>query len=142
MEQEQQINGLLKQFKLRRTPTRSKILSLYLHKKYALAHRDIETTLSEEFDRVTIYRTLHTFEEKGLIHKVYDGSAAVKYALCGIECHKQEPHSHNHVHFTCYKCERTFCIENTNVPAIQLPGNYKTEAIHLFAKGICENCNT
>ena len=137
---QQQVNKLLKRFGLRRTPTRSRILELYLDKDYALAHRDIENTLRVEFDRVTIYRTLHTFEDKGLIHKVYDGNSAVKYALCGAEC-SEVHHEHNHVHFTCNNCEKTFCLEESNVPQIKLPPNFKTDNIYLFAKGLCDNCN-
>lgn len=141
MKQPDRIQTLLKRFQLRRTPTRVAILKLYTDRDYALAHRDIEKTLSEQFDRVTIYRTLHTFEESGLIHRVYDDSAAVKYALCGDECTHHEKHEHNHVHFTCSNCEKTFCIENTPVDYPILPAGFTTESVHLFVKGICKKCS-
>jgi Fur family ferric uptake transcriptional regulator len=137
---QEQVSQVLKRFGLRRTPTRSRILDLYLGQDHALAHKDIETTLSQEFDRVTIYRTLHAFEEKGLIHKVHDGSASVKYALCGHECH-EENHNHNHIHFTCNNCDKTFCVDEVNVPKINLPPKFKTENVYLYAKGLCDNCN-
>ena len=33
-------------------------------------------------DRITIYRTLKTFEEKGIVHGIEEGTTEVKYALC------------------------------------------------------------
>lgn len=143
METKQKISQLLSKFGLRRTPTRTEVLKLYLDRNYALAHKDIEDELSVQFDRVTIYRTLNTFEEKGLIHKVYDGNTVAKFALCGDECHEEEHHhhQHNHLHFTCNNCEKTFCIDSAEVPQVQLPSKFKTDSVHLFAKGLCENCN-
>lgn len=146
MQNENQIRQILKQYKLKQTTTRAEILRLYLDKKHALAHKDIELTLSEQFDRVTIYRTLNTFEEKGIIHKIFDGSSSVKYALCGEECQETEEthdhqHHHNHVHFTCNNCEKTFCIDEIDVPQVKLPSKFKTENVFLVARGTCENCD-
>lgn len=136
------IEILLKQHKLKRTPTRIEILKLYTNSDHALTHKDIEQELKEQFDRVTIYRTLNTFEEKGIIHKIFDGSSAVKYALCGEECHNDEEHKHhhNHVHFTCNNCDKTFCIDEIQTPKINLPKKFKADNIFLVVKGICEDC--
>ena len=142
MKHNEAITKLLKEHRLKRTSTRSEILNLYYESKHALAHKDIELELSEKFDRVTIYRTLNTFEEKGIIHKIFDGSASVKYALCGTECHDLHEHHHNHIHFTCNKCEKTFCIEEIAAPKIKMPRNFKAENVYLVAKGLCDNCNS
>lgn len=139
MANETRIKDLLKRFDLRKTPTRTQILELYLQHDYALAHRDIEDALSTQFDRVTIYRTLHAFEEKGLIHRVYDGSSAIKYAICGVSCSADE-HDHNHVHFTCTTCQKTYCLEHTDVPKIKLPQDFEADDVFLFARGTCEHC--
>ncbi len=36
----------------------------------ALAHADIEKKTGESFDRVTVYRTLQSFVEKGIVHLI------------------------------------------------------------------------
>ena len=139
MKKESRINQLLKDHKLRKTPTRVEILALYMQHEHALSHKDIEETLNEAYDRVTIYRTLHSFEEKGIIHRVYDNSNSIKYALCGEHCHDHK-HQDNHIHFNCTACHKTFCIEEIKIPNIQLPKKYRTESVHLFAKGLCDEC--
>jgi Fur family ferric uptake transcriptional regulator len=79
---------LLKTFRLRSTPSRQEILHLFLNKDYALSHGDIEKEINNELDRVTVYRTLKTFLDKGLIHKVLDDEGSLKYALCNDACSK------------------------------------------------------
>ena len=63
---------LLNSFRLRSTPVREEILHLFLQKDCALSHGDIESEIADYLDRVTVYRTLKTFSNKGLIHKVLD----------------------------------------------------------------------
>ena len=59
---------ILKHYGLSITESRKQILELFHASKGALAHADIEKRSSASFDRVTIYRTLQTFVEKGIIH--------------------------------------------------------------------------
>ena len=61
---------ILKHNHLSVTESRKKILDLFLANIGALAHGDIEKNTGEQFDRVTIYRTLQTFVDKGIIHTI------------------------------------------------------------------------
>lgn len=130
---------LLKQFKLRSTPNRKAILSLFLRRNYALAHADIENEISSTFDRVTVYRTLKTFLDKGLIHKVLDNEGSLKYALCSDACTDEE-HHHDHVHFKCTCCGQTHCL-SIDVPTIKLPKGYLPGERNLLIQGICARCS-
>lgn len=130
---------LLRDFKLRATPNREEILHLFLLKNYALSHSDIEKEIDNSLDRVTVYRTLKTFLDKGLIHKVLDDEGSLKYALCKEACNLAE-HHHDHVHFKCTKCGQTSCL-NVNVPTIKLPKGYEVNEVNLLIQGICERCN-
>ena len=62
------------------------------------------------FDRVTLYRTIKQFEEKGLIHEVIDTKGQAKYALCVTECTTHEHHD-DHLHFHCSQCDRTIGVD-------------------------------
>jgi Fur family ferric uptake transcriptional regulator len=130
---------LLKDFKLRATPNREEILHLFLLKNYALSHSDIEKEIANNLDRVTVYRTLKTFLDKGLIHKVLDDQGGLKYALCKTACNTVE-HYHDHVHFKCNKCGHTKCL-NVDVPSIRLPKGYQATEVNLLVQGTCERCN-
>jgi len=130
---------LLRDFKLRSTPNRQEILHLFLLKNYALSHGDIEKEIENNLDRVTVYRTLKTFLDRGLIHKVLDDEGSLKYALCKEACTKAG-HHHDHVHFKCIQCGQTNCL-NVEVPNVRLPKGYRPTESNLLIQGVCERCN-
>jgi Fur family ferric uptake transcriptional regulator len=133
-------NRLLKDFRLRTTPSRQEILHLFLRKEYALSHGDIEKEINNALDRVTVYRTLKTFLDKGLIHKVLDDEGSLKYALCNEAC-TTAGHHHNHVHFKCTACGQTNCLD-VEIPSVKLPKGYKPKELNILVQGICENCSS
>lgn len=137
---EDQALGLLKQRQLSITEGRKRILQLFLDKEGALSHGDIEKKAGETFDRVTIYRTLQTFVDKGLIHTIPSADNSIRYALCKDEC-ADGHHRHHHVHFLCGTCGQTFCLDEVATPTVKLPRGYLVKEIELLAKGICRTCS-
>lgn len=136
---ETKIEEILRHNNLSVTDSRRKILNIFLSHSTALAHRDIEQQAGEKFDRVTVYRTLQTFVEKGIIHTIPTTDNSVRYALCKSEC--TEGHHHdNHVHFICLNCGSVICLEGVDVPEIDLPRGYQRETVEVVVKGICKNC--
>ena len=129
---------LLKDFKLKNTNCREEVLELMLSNEYALSHSDIESQVDSTIDRVTVYRTLRTFLDKGLIHKVLDDGGVTKYALCH-DC-SLEHHHHEHVHFKCSVCGQTICLDDIKIPAVPLPEGFKTQEKNLLIQGICKTC--
>ena len=43
-------------------------------------------------------------------------------------------------HFFCECCHRTFCLEDTPIPAIDLPPGYRMTTINYIVKGLCPEC--
>ncbi len=132
-------NRLLKNFQLRSTPTRQEVLRLFLKKEHALSHADIESEIAEEIDRVTVYRTLKTFFDRGLIHKVLDDGGGLKYALCSDTCSGAN-HRHEHVHFKCVQCGQTNCLD-VDIPPVKLPKGYAPKEVNLLIQGVCQHCS-
>lgn len=133
------VDNLLKRNLLNSTESRRKILQLFLNEQGAMAHADIEKKAGEKFDRVTIYRTLQTFVEKGIIHSIPTADNSIRYALCKDDC--SEGHHHdNHVHFVCNECDKTECLEQVIVPEVKLPSGYTTSRIEMVINGICKDC--
>lgn len=131
---------ILKESNLRVTSCRRDVLATFIQKKVALSHADLEEALKESFDRVTIYRTLKTFLESDLIHKVLDDSGTTKYALCTHD-KAEEHHDHEHVHFKCEICGKTNCIQEITLPKITLPEGYIGKEKSLLVMGICKDCS-
>jgi Fur family transcriptional regulator, ferric uptake regulator len=135
-----EVLNFLKSTNLRQTDAREAVLGIFLDGNYALAHADIENKLADKFDRVTLYRTLKTFVDKGLIHKVLDDVGGMKYAICKEECNIAEHHHHDHVHFKCNECGQTTCLDEVTIPSIQLPAGYLKTEMNLLVQGICKLC--
>lgn len=133
------IRNILKRNQLSVTASREKILHLFLEQSGALAHGDIEKRAGEKFDRVTVYRTLQTFVEKGIIHTIPTADNSVRYALCKDNCEAGHHHD-QHIHFVCSQCGQTFCLDDVVTPEIKLPRGYSTDHIEVVVNGICREC--
>lgn len=122
------------------SPTAMRILVLeYLQKQTAaVSLQDLERDFQHS-DRTTIYRTLKTFEEKGLIHGINDGTESTKYALCADGC-KAGNHYDLHLHFYCYSCQQTYCLPKHQVPEVSIPDGFQLKELNLIAKGVCDSC--
>jgi len=130
---------ILKNSGLSITDKRLKILELFQKNSKALSHADIESLSGKHFDRVTIYRTLQTFVDKGIVHTIPTADNSIMYALCKEAC--SEGHHHdNHVHFLCEKCGTTYCLENVNIPELSIPKGFTLHQTNVLVNGICKNC--
>lgn len=135
------VDTLLQQNGLSVTESRKKILQLFLEQTGALAHGDIEKKAGEKFDRVTIYRTLQKFVDKGIIHTIPTADNAIRYALCKDECSEGHHHDH-HIHFVCNKCNNTYCLDDVVTPDIKLPKGYQAEQVEVVVEGTCKYCKS
>src|SRR6476660_2635608 len=134
------VDDLLRRNSLSVTDSRKKILNLFLNVQGALAHGDIERKAGEKFDRVTVYRTLQTFVEKGIIHTIPTTDNSIRYALCKDNCSEGHHHDH-HIHFVCSQCNQTYCLDDVATPAVKLPSGYLAKQIDVVVEGICDKCN-
>ena len=132
-----QIKELLQKRKLKATPTRVNLLSKMVGHGSAMSHSAIQKKMNP-IDRVTLYRTIETLKEKGIIHKVFQENNETYYAICGNSCDEHN-HHHEHIHFKCLSCN-TITSEDllTNVN-IALP-NYLIQKVSINIEGTCKKC--
>ena len=134
-----EVAEILRRNQLSITESRRKILELFRHNNGALAHADIEKKTDLQFDRVTIYRTLQTFVEKGIVHTIPTADNSVLYALCKEECYEGHHHD-NHVHFICDDCGTTYCLNNITIPNVALPKGFIMKQTDVVVSGKCDKC--
>ena len=128
---------------LSKTKVRKRVLELFLDSEVALSLPDITEALqqSKELDRITLYRTLKAFEEKGIIHKAVDGTQHPKYAMCEADC-SEHSHHDNHAHFHCTACDTTICLDDVPTPTIpNVPSGYAIAETTLILAGTCSKCS-
>lgn len=130
---------LLKSHSLRITPFRQQVLQLFVDHNFAISSKKIQDELVDA-DRITVYRTLKSFVDKGLVHEAFDGTDTPKYALCEELCDEYSHHD-QHVHFHCNNCDETYCVEEVEVPYITTPKGFEVKSTNIVLNGKCSNCN-
>lgn len=123
---------------VRPTAVRILVLEYFILEQSAISLSKLENRFLYS-DRSTLYRTLKTFENHGIIHTIDDGTGLTKYALCEQDCDCRL--DEQHFHFHCQKCQETYCLNDQNVPEIGLPANFSLSQVNLVLKGLCANCN-
>jgi Fur family peroxide stress response transcriptional regulator len=83
--------------------------------------------------KTTVYNTIHTFVENGLVHEVLIKGTELRYDI----------RLENHHHFLCRECGAIFDvdIECCHFRAGMIEG-HKIEQMHGYFIGICEKCLT
>lgn len=118
-------------------PTSNRILLMreIIACEHCFSLGDLEISMAP-MDRSTIFRTLTTFLEHGLIHEVDNGASAMLYCRCSCN----NGHDHQHIHFTCSHCGETYCIRNIDTAALPRPQGFLVEEVNCVMKGLCPKC--
>lgn len=89
-------------------------------------------------DKSSIFRTLTLFLEHDVVHAFEDGRGVLCYELC--EEKGACDHHDGHIHFYCKSCQRSFCMENIQIPSFELPEGFYPHSISFVIKGECPDC--
>jgi Fur family ferric uptake transcriptional regulator len=127
----------LKHKKLRVTDFRLAVLGIFEQFDNAITLTQIEENLAQ-FDRITLYRTIKVFKEKGLVHDIVLPGDVKKMALCEDDC-DADHHEHQHIHFLCRICQEVYCVDLVEFPSIGLDG-FRVDSIDIQASGTCAKC--
>jgi Fur family transcriptional regulator, ferric uptake regulator len=134
-----QLADLLKQHGLKKTPARMMVLELLHRQHHAIGYTEIEQQVKAIADRVTLYRLLISFEEEGIIHKTFDQNGTPKYALCHNGC-SHGHHRDEHLHFNCISCKQTYCMDEIEIPKLNLPKGFAAQSYQFAITGTCKSC--
>ncbi len=132
--------AILREHQLKATGGRLSVLNIIAERGAAISQPVLEKMMGNEVDRVTLYRILRVFEEKGILHKIIDLNGTANYAMCSSSCNEHEHHD-EHFHFNCTKCQKVYCLNDLHVPAVKMPPGFKAEKVDLSITGICKHCS-
>ncbi len=133
-----QMFELLNKTGLKKTPGRLAIIKILQQAQKPLTKQEIRSSLSGvQLDDTSIYRTLASFVEAGIVHRVETGDRNWRFAL-----------SNNwdqgccHPHFVCKSCGLVECLKEIELPPCtpSKPG-YQVEEQELYLKGLCYRCS-
>src|SRR5690554_2378501 len=121
------VQQILKDNNFRNTKLRHAVLSLLLRSGQSLSHQELSKQIRISFDRVSLFRTLTSFEEAGIIHKIMDLNGIANYAYSqknkteSLECQ---------THFICLNCDMIICLDETfHVERIKVPNGFQKSQI-------------
>jgi len=131
---------ILKTYGLYDTASRSEILDILIGSKLALSVTEIREKMDQSRDRVTLYRNLKLFTDKGILHQIQVDGQIVKYVL-PENIIEPEAHYNEHLHFKCMQCKEVKCLTDRTLEDISLPEGYKMLGANFVIFGICNTCN-
>ena len=121
------------------TAMRLRVLRYLSDRRAAVSLADLEQYFSNS-DRTTLYRTLKTFQEHGVVHQIYDESGSTKYGLCAENCTCSYPDD-MHAHFYCSSCDNTYCLQKLSIPNVDLPDGFNPSYGNFVITGSCPDCS-
>jgi Fur family ferric uptake transcriptional regulator len=134
---DKQARRMLKTAKLYCTKGRVAILKVLIKAGKPLSQDQIaRRSGKEQFDKVTIYRTLESLLQIGLVHKVFMDKRAQHFELAH-NCTERQCHPH----FTCTNCGDTHCLTEGSLPIAKSP--HRGFVIHrqqVRLEGLCPKC--
>ncbi len=120
-------------------PTANRILVLKTlvkeHRPMSLSNIEITMPM---MDKSSIFRVLTLFLEHDVVHAFEDGRGVLNYELCEHRGHCN--HADGHIHFYCESCQRSFCLEDQQLPHVELPQGFFAHSVSFVVKGECAEC--
>lgn len=91
---------------------------------------------SRTLNKVTVYRTLESLVEAGLVHRVFMQNRAWHFELAD-HCTETQCHPH----FTCTSCGVTHCLTEISLPMAKIPRKgFIINRQQVQLEGLCPAC--
>ncbi len=120
------------------TKARIAILKVLLETPRPVRQDEIaDSSTDRTLNKVTIYRTLESLVEAGLVHRAFMQERAWHFELAHHCTEKQ-----CHPHFTCLVCGVTHCLPEVSVPMAKSPFKgfiFNHQQVRL--EGFCPDCS-
>jgi Fe2+ or Zn2+ uptake regulation protein len=122
---------------LKLTPQRFAVLEYLIRTPEHPTADEIGAELNRYFpraSRATIYNTLNSLRDAGLIHEVFIEGYIARY----------DTNLDDHHHFVCRVCDKLEDIPVSSVESLNvfnLSKGYKVENYEIVLRGVCSSCN-
>ncbi len=128
---------MLREARLYCTEARVAILRVLLMRVGPLSQDQISDRLkSRVWNRVTVYRTLESLVEAGLVHRAFMEDRAWHFELAD-HCSEHQCHPH----FTCTRCGVTQCMTDISLPMAVIPRKgFVISRQQVRLEGLCPAC--
>ena len=131
------VDELLKTAKLKLTGPRRTILDALLKSNRPQTADEIISAIGKSGpNKVTVYRTLDSMVDAGIVHRAFVEERSRHYELAD-KCSEHQCHPH----FVCTGCGRTNCLHEVSVPmATSAPAGFVIHRQQVKLEGLCPGC--
>ncbi|MDE5656124.1 MAG: transcriptional repressor [Muribaculaceae bacterium] len=130
---------ILKNRGVKETPNRILVLRQLRQAHGPLSLSELESELGT-LDKSSIFRVLNLFVAHEVVHAINGMDGVTRYEACSGHDHCSI--NDMHPHFYCTDCQRHFCLENTPIPQLDLPGGFSARSVSIIATGLCPECQS
>jgi Fur family ferric uptake transcriptional regulator len=129
--------AMLKRAKLYCTQSRIVVLQALLEAARPLRQDQIAPQPSRRaVNKVTVYRTLESLIDAGLVHRAFMQNRACYFELADHCTDKQ-----CHPHFTCTNCGITHCLTGVSLPMVKIADKgFVVHRQQVRLEGLCPAC--
>lgn len=131
---------LLKCYNLSRTAVRDDMLNVFIRSRLPISVNELKDRMVTNCDRVTLYRNLKKFTQKGILHEVYLDKHDSKYVLPESIINPEQKYT-EHLHFKCVECNMVRCLTDQKIMKVSLPSGFRMLEANFVVYGICDACN-
>jgi len=134
----EEADSLIRKVKVRSNTVRKHVLKYLLEQGRPVSHGEIlEDTVIQQFDRVTVYRTLAKLQEAGLLH-IIEGTDGIRRYCAHYPGQPNCPG--NHPHFICEMCGKMVCLTGQSMPHVDVEPGMIVKGKQYLVYGLCQEC--
>jgi Fur family ferric uptake transcriptional regulator len=133
----EKIDKLLNSAKLKKTLPRRTILEILLNAAQPQTADEIVSAIGKTGpNRVTVYRTLDSMVEGGIVHRAFVAEGSQHFEMAD-KCTEHQCHPH----FVCTGCGRTSCLHDVSVAMLTSPpAGFMIQRQQVRLEGLCPEC--
>lgn len=137
MQKKDDFRKILRKSGYKATPSRLAILGIFKKTRSPMSAQEVIDALSSDTDQATVYRTIKSLKEKGVIKQIDLRHNHAHYEFANIA---------EHHHLVCLRCGRIENVEHCGIEAIQSAAlresrhfaEIQQHALEFY--GICKSC--
>jgi len=132
------ITKFLESAKLKKTKPRMEIIEVLMKSNRPKSAEEMISVMGKSGpNKVTVYRTLDSMVEAGIVHRAFLSQGSQYYEMAD-KCTKHQCHPH----FVCKDCGATRCMPEVSVPmATNPPAGFIIERQQVRLEGLCPDCS-
>lgn len=138
--EEYKIIGTLKSLGIHITRCRIAVFKMFYHHNEALPTSYINKYFSGSIDRISVYRALKTFIQKGILLRIPNTEGEIRYMLSHNKKDGSAIGKTQLAYLVCTSCEKMKLLDESVFQQFTLPENLCVKHCHVLLEGVCTKC--